>query len=206
MGDLRVESSIGGRSLVVDSDDDDDDVSISDFEQYDQPKLSKQKNQVKHLRNSASTNSKGTVGVMKGRNDCMFRVFPSIVHFSGWVVDTEIHQVLTATNCSNKSLRFQILPPTSDEFHIQYEKLGSIAPGVSQVITVKFVGSEYKYHYDYFSIRWEESSVVVPLHAYPVVNKVYFPKQLFFENTPLCEPVTKVMRSHSYQSFIPKSV
>ena len=122
-----------------------------------------------------------------------FDAFPAIVHFSGWVAGREFVQVVSIKNASKKSIRFQIYPPTSPEFSIQYEKQGSLAPGMVQKIAVRFSASEYKYYYDCFSIQGEgDAAVLVPLHAYPIINKVYFPKHLEFGKIPLCEPTFRV--------------
>ena len=121
-----------------------------------------------------------------------FESFPAIVHFSGWTTGREFVQIVHVKNASKKSIRFQIYPPTSAEFSIQYEKLGSLAPGMAQKIVITFVASEYKYHYDCFSFLGEnDASLIVPLHAYPITNKVYFPKLMDFGKIPLCEPAVR---------------
>ena len=121
-----------------------------------------------------------------------FESFPAIVHFSGWTTGKEFVQVVHIKNASKKSIRFQIYPPTSTEFSIQYEKVGSLAPGMAQKVIVTFVATEYKYHYDCFSFMGEnDASLIVPLHAYPITNKVYFPKLLDFGKIPLCEPAVR---------------
>ena len=126
----------------------------------------------------------------------VFEASPGIVHFSGWVTGREFVQVVSVKNASKNSIRFQIYPPTSPEFSIQYEKLGSLAPGMEQKIAVKFSASEYKYYYDCFSIQGEgDAAVLVPLHSYPIINKVYFPKLMDFGKIPLCEPTVRVSPS-----------
>jgi hypothetical protein len=63
---------------------------------------------------------------------------------------------------------------------------------MSQQITIKFTASEYKYHYDSIRIHTEGQDLLIPLHGYPLLNKVEFPTQISFGNTPLCEPAKKV--------------
>ena len=124
-----------------------------------------------------------------------FEAYPAIVHFSEWIINEGSTQTISVTNRSKRSLRFQIYPPASQEFSTQYEKIGSLAPGMSQIITVKFTAVEYKYFYDCLRIQGEESSLLIQLHGYPIANKVYFPKLLHFGSIPLCEPATEV-RNH----------
>ena len=121
-----------------------------------------------------------------------FESYPAVVHFSEWTLTDGCKQIIRVTNTSKKSLRFQIYPPVSSEFSTQYDKIGNLAPGMSQTITVKFSALEYKYYYDCLRIQGEDSSLLIPLHAYPIANKVFFPKQLLFGPVSLCESSTKV--------------
>ena len=122
-----------------------------------------------------------------------FEAVPSVVHYGGWTVGKEYVQEISVKNTTRKPVRFQIYPPVSAEFSIQYEKQGSLAPGMSQKIRVKFSANEYKYCYDCLSFQGEgDTSLLVPLHAYPITNKVYFPKLMDFGSIPLCEPAVRV--------------
>jgi hypothetical protein len=150
-----------------------------------------------------------------------FEAFPPIAHFSQWSAGQSCTQLISVTNCSKRSLRFQIYPPSSTEFVLEYDKIGSLAPGMSQTIAVKFTALEYRYYYDCIRIQGEDSTLLIPLHGYPIANKVYFPKQLFFGSVPLCEPAVKtitlscslpinfsfeikVLESHSFYNIEPR--
>jgi hypothetical protein len=82
-----------------------------------------------------------------------FQANPSVVHFSQWTLNEDCIQTITITNCSKKSLRFQIYPPTNSEFTVQYDKIGRLAPGLSQVLNIKFIALEYKYYYDCLRVQ-----------------------------------------------------
>ena len=51
--------------------------------------------------------------------------------------------------------RIAILPPDIPEFTIKTNKKGSLASGMSEVITVVFKSSEFKYQHDVVRIRTE---------------------------------------------------
>jgi hypothetical protein len=51
---------------------------------------------------------------------------------------------------------------------------------------------EYRYFYDCIRIRGKEDELLIPLHAYPILNVIDFPRNLSFGNNPLCETITKV--------------
>eukprot|EP00605_Chrysophyceae_sp_TOSAG23-4_P001987 GSChrysophyteH1.ASY1.ANO1.2201.1 assembled CDS len=66
---------------------------------------------------------------------------------------------------------------------------------MAQKITVRFLPTEYKYYHDYVRIQTDgKLFILVPLHAYPVLNKLDFPRELRFGSVPLCEPKKKVIR------------
>ena len=63
---------------------------------------------------------------------------------------------------------------------------------MSQDVTVIVAPTEYKYHYDCIRIKCEGQSYIVPLHGYPVINKIEFPRVIKFKDAPLCETVVRV--------------
>ena len=67
-----------------------------------------------------------------------------------------------------------------------------MAPGMAMKITITFLPRDYTYYYDSIRIRTEHQNLVIPIHAYPVINKVDFPRILAFGVTPICETVHKV--------------
>ncbi len=73
-----------------------------------------------------------------------------------------------------------------------FKKIGVLAPGMCQTITISFTPKEYTYYYDCIRINCEGQNLLVPIHGYPIVNKIDFPKQISFGNSPLCEVATKV--------------
>ena len=74
-------------------------------------------------------------------------------------------------NNSPAPQRLHILPPTTSFFKIKYHKKGMVPPGISEDIFVQFTpGSEYKYFYDSIRIHCEGDKILIPIHAYPVIN------------------------------------
>jgi hypothetical protein len=49
---------------------------------------------------------------------------------------------------------------------------GLMAPGMSEVITIEFCPTEVRYFYDCVRIHNEDENLLVPIHAYPVMNEV----------------------------------
>lgn len=123
-----------------------------------------------------------------GRSE-LFSVTPAIVHFGGLKVGEQHEEVLSIVNVSKTSQRLSIYPATSGDFFAEYVKQGSLAPGMSQRVVIRFHPQEYKYYHDFIRIQTESGgAILVPIHAYPVLNKLAFPRTMTFGSSPLCEP------------------
>lgn len=67
--------------------------------------------------------------------------------------------------------RLHILPPSTNQFKIKYSKKGMIPTGVTEDIFVQFTpGFDYRYFYDSIRIHVEGDKLLIPIHAYPVIN------------------------------------
>ena len=143
-----------------------------------------------------------------------------IVHFGGFTVGEAHVQEITIVNRNTDSKRMQILPLQTNDFKLEYTLSGIMAPGMSQKIKIHFNPKEYKYHYDCIRVNGGENYLLIPLHAYPVVNQIDFPRVLAFGDCPLTEPISKsivlqctipvdfsykleVVRPHPYFSVVP---
>lgn len=94
-------------------------------------------------------------------------------------------------NISNDLQHIDIIPPTTPFFKIEYEKKGLIACGVSEDITIKFIPTTWKYYYDCIRIHSPVENLLIPIHAYPVVNDIIFPKLIEFGECKIGKTYTK---------------
>jgi len=122
-----------------------------------------------------------------------FTATPAVVHFGGLVVGKTHEHVVNIVNTSSNAQRMYVYNPSDHAFKSEYEKQGSLAPGMSQKITIKFRPTEYKYYHDFLRIQTDAETILIPLHAYPVLNKLDFPRSCSFGFVPLCEPRKKVI-------------
>lgn len=74
-------------------------------------------------------------------------------------------------NNSPAPQRLHILPPSTPFFKIKYSKKGMVPSGIAEDIYVQFTpNDEYKYFYDTIRIHCEGDKILIPIHAFPVVN------------------------------------
>eukprot|EP01029_Cantina_marsupialis_P018061 TRINITY_DN4106_c0_g2_i1.p1 TRINITY_DN4106_c0_g2~~TRINITY_DN4106_c0_g2_i1.p1 ORF type:complete len:895 (-),score=242.95 TRINITY_DN4106_c0_g2_i1:69-2753(-) len=119
------------------------------------------------------------------------KVEPSVIHFDGFQTEKVSKQVLKITNVSQSTERLLIYDPQTPFFKVRCARKGTICPGIGETITVEFNPAEMRYYYDCIKIRATNQTLVVPIHAYPVVNEVNIPPRLDFGICPLGEEVTK---------------
>eukprot|EP00471_Norrisiella_sphaerica_P012626 CAMPEP_0184495100 /NCGR_PEP_ID=MMETSP0113_2-20130426/30372_1 /TAXON_ID=91329 /ORGANISM="Norrisiella sphaerica, Strain BC52" /LENGTH=959 /DNA_ID=CAMNT_0026881139 /DNA_START=100 /DNA_END=2976 /DNA_ORIENTATION=+ len=121
-----------------------------------------------------------------------FEIRPSVLHFQGIQVGKEHKQTVRVTNVSGRSQRLHIIVPDRESgFTLTYpQKLGTMAPGVTQIIHIHIVPKEYKYYSGEVKIH-AMSNLRIPLHAYPTICPVKFPKLIDMGNTLLGDEVER---------------
>lgn len=112
---------------------------------------------------------------------------PSVLHFGGYKLNKKHKALLQIFNVSNESVRVTILPLQTPFFQFQFlnEKKGFIAPGMSEDIVIEFTPTEWRYYYDCVRFHCRDENIIVPIHAYPVMNDVIFTSRIDMGSRPL---------------------
>ncbi|CAH3130560.1 unnamed protein product [Pocillopora meandrina] len=119
---------------------------------------------------------------------------PSVINFSGFKVGEKITRTLRLANASDESQRMHIIPPSTKFFYIKYTKKEKLVPGMFIEVVVEFTPDDWRYYYDCIRIHTKaEENLIVPIHAYPVMNTDEFPREVHFPSVPLGEKITKVI-------------
>ena len=85
---------------------------------------------------------------VKQAKNAFFATEPSVVHFGGFQLGQKHSQTLRIKNVSGTSRRLHILQPTTPYFQIKTQKIGLIAPGMSEEVVVEFTPDSLRYFYD----------------------------------------------------------
>ncbi|KAL3159192.1 hypothetical protein ABBQ32_011175 [Trebouxia sp. C0010 RCD-2024] len=126
-----------------------------------------------------------------GHNACL-EARPAVVHFGGFTLGMVHEQRIRLCNTSSSSAGMHIVLPTTTYFKASCEKKkGLLAPGMEDVITVQFCPTEWRYYYDCVRIHTQGTNVLIPIHAYPMMNQTKFPRRISFGKCAVGETYTK---------------
>lgn len=142
----------------------------------------------------------------KLNQNALIKVEPSVVHFGGYELDKVQHRSIKICNASSERQNLHIIPPATKYFSIKYTKPRRFVPGFTIDVSIKFVADEWRYYYDCIRIHSKgDENIIIPLHAYPVMDVSSFPRKLIFEPTEVAlgKTIKKVipLRSHCPVDF-----
>eukprot|EP00943_MAST-04B_sp_MAST-4B-sp1_P004451 g4451.t1 len=119
---------------------------------------------------------------------------PAIVHFGGFTLDEQFTQVLKIVNTSHFAQRLHVINTTTPYFSITCNKKGIVAPGMAENVRITFRPDEWRYYYDCIRVHCQEENLLIPIHAYPIANDVFFPEFIDFGKAALLDKSTKIIK------------
>ena len=103
--------------------------------------------------------------------DDFIKVDPKELIINGYEVNQKTSAVVNITNVSSQLQRINIFSDYKKEFEYIMNKKGSLAPGMSQQVTVVFTPRKYKMYESLIRLESEKGEIVVPIKAFPKLNK-----------------------------------
>lgn len=134
----------------------------------------------------------------------LIRVDPMVVHFAGFEPGRSFSRKVELQNMSTDIQQMHIIPPQTKYFKIKYTKNRRLVAGLVLPCLIEFFPDEWRYYYDCIRIHCKgEKNLVIPIHAYPVMNTSEFPQIIDFPAVPLGDTKTKVfpLRCHAPVDF-----
>ncbi|ESO95222.1 hypothetical protein LOTGIDRAFT_144748 [Lottia gigantea] len=117
---------------------------------------------------------------------------PATVQFEGFTTESKHIQNLSIVNASTEVVSLHIIPPQTKHFSIKYDKNKRMGPGLTLECSVEFIGDEYRYYYDCIRVHCQgEENLLIPLHAYPVLDLKQFPQNFIFPAVPVGESICR---------------
>lgn len=117
----------------------------------------------------------------KLKQNASTKIDPSIVHFEGFKLNTTFKQTIKICNASAERQNLHIVPPSTKYFSILYTKPRRFVAGFTIDVTIKFTADEWRYYYDCIRVHCKgDENLIIPLHAYPVMDTSEFSKKLVF--------------------------
>lgn len=148
----------------------------------------------------------------KSEANGLLQIEPKTAIFKGFEIQndhenkalTKYEMIVKVINTSKFPQRVNIIPPTTVFFKVKFTRSGLIPCGLAETIVIQFFPQRYQYYYDFIQVYGEEQEkLILPIHAYPVMNihkyPKYIPRFISFDAVMLNHSATK---SFSFSNLI----
>ncbi|KAM6893485.1 LOW QUALITY PROTEIN: cilia- and flagella-associated protein 221-like [Xenentodon cancila] len=126
----------------------------------------------------------------KVKRNSQIEVEPSELHFGGFELGKNYTKMLKLINISSEVMNIHIIPTQTKYFQTTYTKKDRLIPGLAYTLKVRFCPDEWRYFYDCIRVHCEgEENLLIPLHAYPVIDDLHIPPRIDLSAVPLGQRV-----------------
>ncbi|KAM9836022.1 cilia- and flagella-associated protein 221 [Aulostomus maculatus] len=130
----------------------------------------------------------------KVQRNTLIHVEPSALHFSGFELGKDYLKSLKLINISAEVMDIHIIPTQTKYFQTTYTKKYRLIPGLAYTVKIQFCADEWRYYYDCLRVHCKgEENLLIPVHAYPVIDDLHIPAHIDLPVVPLGESVSRAI-------------
>ncbi|KAM7375161.1 hypothetical protein PAMA_014307 [Pampus argenteus] len=127
----------------------------------------------------------------KVKSNSLIQAEPSVLHFSGFELGKDYLKSLKLINISSEVMNIHIIPTQTKHFQTTYTKKYRLIPGLAYTLKVQFCPDEWRYFYDCIRVHCKgEENLLIPVHAYPVIDDLHIPPHIHLPAVPLGQSVS----------------
>ncbi|KAM8722681.1 cilia- and flagella-associated protein 221 [Acanthopagrus schlegelii] len=126
----------------------------------------------------------------KLKSNSLIQAEPPELHFSGFELEKDYIKILKLINVSSEVMNIHIIPTQTKHFQTSYTKKYRLIPGLAYALKVRFCPDEWRYFYDCIRVHCKgEENLLIPVHAYPVIDDLQIPPHIDLPAVPLGQSV-----------------
>ncbi|KAG7502887.1 hypothetical protein JOB18_028203 [Solea senegalensis] len=130
----------------------------------------------------------------KLQRNSLIEADPPELHFSGFEPGKDCVKILKLINVSCEVMNIHIIPTQTKHFQTSYTKKFRLIPGLAYTLRIQFCPNEWRYFYDCVRVHCEgEENLLIPVHAYPVIDDLHIPPHIDLSAVPLGHSVSRVI-------------
>ncbi|XP_047432471.1 cilia- and flagella-associated protein 221 [Mugil cephalus] len=131
---------------------------------------------------------------VKLQSNSLIQAEPPVLHFSGFELRKDYTKTLKLINISSEVMNIHIIPTQTKHFQTTYTKKYRLIPGLAYTLKVEFCPDEWRYFYDCIRVHCKgEENLLIPVHAYPVIDDLHIPPRIDLSAVPLGQSVCHVI-------------
>ncbi|XP_073318608.1 cilia- and flagella-associated protein 221 [Pagrus major] len=130
----------------------------------------------------------------KLKSNSLIQAEPPELHFSGFELEKDYIKILKLINISSEVMNIHIIPTQTKHFQTSYTKKYRLIPGLAYTLKVRFCPDEWRYFYDCVRVHCKgEENLLIPVHAYPVIDDLQIPPHIDLPAVPLGQSVCRAI-------------
>ncbi|XP_042369202.1 cilia- and flagella-associated protein 221 isoform X2 [Plectropomus leopardus] len=130
----------------------------------------------------------------KLKSNTLIQAEPPELHFSGFELGKDYTKILKLINISSEVMNIHIIPTQTQHFQTTYVKKYRLIPGLAFTLKVRFCPDEWRYFYDCVRVHCKgEENLLIPVHAYPVIDDLHIPSHIDLSAVPLGQSVCRAI-------------